>query len=287
MQNPRRFLHVGRHLNCDTRLPCRHTRQNSPGTTPPPLTREKTRPARHKPPIVGHFSCAGRTFSRSHPPLDRAGRTFSRTGSCDVTTLKPTTPLQPLMQTNVKPASPLQPKNAPKTPISHPQRRRRFHSHTCTSEQRRRGFQTDMPNNISTPGPTGVEGAGGTGGHGRASRSTTPSRRLACGDLAGGRARRRPEHPWGHKQTSRKTTNQEGPEGLAAVPVGGGRARGPLTATSLARLEASTGPAGPGRASRPRTEQHQRPRLTGVEGAGGTGGHGRASRRGAERSEDA
>ena len=47
---------------------------------------------------------------------------------------------------------------------------------------------------ISTPGPTGVEGAGGTGGHGRASRSTTPSRRPACGDLAGGRARRRPEH---------------------------------------------------------------------------------------------
>ena len=239
MQNPRRFLHVGRHLNCDMRLPCRHTPQNSPGTTPPPLTREKTRPARHiqrccrekvrptrplqprfrektrparhKPPILGHFSCAGRTISRSRPPLDRAGRTFSRTGSCDVTTLKPTTPLQPLMQTSMKPLSPLQPKNAPKTPISHPQRRRRFHSHTCTSEQRRRGFQTDMPNNISTPGPTGAKGAGGTGGHGRASRSTTPSRRLACGDLAGGRARRRPEHPWGHKQTSRKTTNQEGP----------------------------------------------------------------------------
>ena len=55
------------------------------------------------------------------------------------------------------------------------------------------------------PGTTGVEGAGGFGGHGRAakrgawprcrwavagpgraSRSTTPSRRLACGDLAGG-----------------------------------------------------------------------------------------------------
>ena len=54
-------------------------------------------------------------------------------------------------------------------------------------------------------GPTGVKGAGGSGGHGRAakrrawprcrwavagpgraSRSTTPSRRLACGDLAGG-----------------------------------------------------------------------------------------------------
>ena len=36
-------------------------------------------------------------------------------------------------------------------------------------------------------------------GPGRASRSTLPSRRLACGDLAGGRALRRPEHPWSHK----------------------------------------------------------------------------------------
>ena len=45
--------------------------------------------------------------------------------------------------------------------------------------------------------------------------------------------------------------------------------------------------AGPGRASRQRTEQHQRPGPTGVEGTGGTGGHGRASRRGAERSEAA
>ena len=52
----------------------------------------------------------------------------------------------------------------------------------------------------STPSAAGVEGAGGTGGHGRASRSTTPSRRLACGDLAGGRVRRRPEHQRRHKQ---------------------------------------------------------------------------------------
>ena len=48
------------------------------------------------------------------------------------------------------------------------------------------------------------------------------------------------------------------PEGLAAVPVGGGGAW-------------------PGYSKRHST--------TGVEGAGGTGGHGRASRRGAERSE--
>ena len=46
----------------------------------------------------------------------------------------------------------------------------------------------------------GVEGAGGFGGQGRASRSTTPSRRLACGDLAGGRTRRCPEHQRRHTQ---------------------------------------------------------------------------------------
>ena len=56
---------------------------------------------------------------------------------------------------------------------------------------------------ISTPGSIGVEGAEGTGGHGRASRSTTPSRRLACSDLAGGRARRRPEHQRSRKQQAR------------------------------------------------------------------------------------
>ena len=43
-----------------------------------------------------------------------------------------------------------------------------------------------------TPWTASVMGAVGPGGHGRASRSTTPSRRLACGDLAGGRARRHP-----------------------------------------------------------------------------------------------
>ena len=130
--------------------------------------RKKVRPARHKPPILGHISCAGRIFSRSRPPSDRAGRTFSRTGSCDVATLKPMTPLQPLMQTNVKPPSPLQPlmqanmkppapmlapeqrplkppsplqpKNAPKTPISRPQRRWRFQLGLSLREQRRCRF---------------------------------------------------------------------------------------------------------------------------------------------------
>jgi len=64
----------------------------------------------------------------------------------------------------------------------------------------------------STAGVAGVEGAGGSGGPGRASRSTTPSRRLACGDLAGGWARRRPEH-----QQATSNTKPPGPTGAGRL----------------------------------------------------------------------
>ena len=75
------------------------------------------------------------------------------------------------------------------------------------------------------PGAAGVEGAGGTGGHGRASTSTTPSRRLACGDLTGGRARRRPEHQQSRKQQAQSQIPAAplvwrvpvGPDGTAVV----------------------------------------------------------------------
>ena len=108
----------------------------------------------------------------------------------------------------------------------------------------------------------------------------------------------------------------EGPEGLAAVPVGGGvwprcwsAAAGPDRASSrraephvsdtaplvwrapegpegLAAVPVGGGGAWPGfETTRRATRQRHSP--TGVEGAGGTGGHGRASRRGAERSEAA
>ena len=108
-------------------------------------------------------------------------------------------------------------------------------------------------------------------GPGRASRSTTPSRRLACGDLAGGRARQRPEHQRSRKQqaqsqipaaaavggsggwTNNKPTHEqhqrpgatvwrapEGPEGLAAAAVGGGGAWPGFETTRRAELAART-----------------------------------------------
>ena len=108
-------------------------------------TREIVRPASVKTPILGCF--------------ERAGRTFSRTGRTEVVTVKPTTPLQPLMQTSVKPpspmlareqhplkpATPMQAKNAPKTPNSHPQRRYRFQMRLSLCPQRRWRFQTTGP----------------------------------------------------------------------------------------------------------------------------------------------
>ena len=189
------------------------------------LTREKVRPARHKTLILGHFEHAGRTFSRSHPPSDRAGRTFSRTRCDNVATLKPMTPLQPLIQASMKPPSPLQPKNAPKTPISHPQRRWGFQLRLALREQRRRRFHArdfQCTRAIAGPGrasirraephisdqaplcggrrrerrarlrhPRAMAGPGrGAGGRrqGQGGPRDRPLRafRLACGDLAGG-----------------------------------------------------------------------------------------------------
>ena len=106
--------------------------------------------------------------------------------------------------------------------------------------------------NLSTPGPTGVEGAGGTcrgaGGRRRGlagHRDDAPNQKTAT---------------WHHWCGGRRRVRRTWPRRPWAV-------------------------AGPGRASRRRADR--RPSPTGVEGAGGSGGHGRASRRGAERSEDA
>ena len=224
----------------------RQPRKTSPSTPPPTPHPRNSSPCKRKKPILGCFERAGRTFSHSHPPPDHAGRTFSRTGRTEVVTVKPTTPLQPLMQTSVKPpspmlareqhplkpATPMQAKNAPKTPNSHPQRRYRFQMRLSLCPQRRWRFQTTGPHRHAgrrrdrrarascktwglaavpvgggtqpdfetthpgthqRPSPTGVEGAGGPGGHGRAAkRGAWPRCRWAvAGPGCGARGRRR------------------------------------------------------------------------------------------------
>ena len=126
--------------------------------------REKTRPAGHQTPILGCFERAGRTFSRFHDDTAPQANFFAlRTPPMG--TLKPMTPLQPLMQASVKPPSPMlapeqqplkpttpmQPKTTPKTPNSHPHRRWRFQSRLGRRPQRRQGFQTSGPPGSRVP----------------------------------------------------------------------------------------------------------------------------------------
>ena len=150
------------------------------------------------------------------------------------------------------------------------------------------------PPYTSTPDAAGVEGAGGPGGHGRASRRGAERSEALASRAAG------PEGTWNTSGAASNKLNREfrlrhwcggrrrdrrarprcpwvaawsgcGARGRrwdpAAVPVGGGGARLGFETT--------------------RRATYQRPGAAGVEGAGGTGGHGRASRRGAERSEAA
>ena len=69
--------------------------------------------------------------------------------------------------------------------------------------------------------PEGPEGTGGL--RDRPLRAV----RLACGDLAGGRARRRPEHPWGHKQHKQEGRRPRAHQ--AARPSRTRKAPGPTT----------------------------------------------------------
>ena len=127
----------------------------------------------------------------------------------------------------------------------------------------------------STPGPTGMEGAGGTGGPGCGARgwrclagqrgdapNHTPAHqaplawrapegwraRLRCpwavagpGRASGQRASPTPAH-----QAPQVWRAPEGPEGLAAVPVGGCRAWPDFEATRRAKLAARTARGRPG-----------------------------------------
>ena len=260
-------------------------------------TREIVRPASVKTPILGCFERAGRTFSHSHPPPDHAGRTFSRTGSTEVVTVKPTTPLQPLMQTSVKPPSPMlareqhplkpvtpmQAKNAPKTPNSHPQRRYRFQLRLSRRPQRRCRFQLRLSRRpqrrwrFQTTGPHRHAGR-------RRDRKAMPQSPWAAagpGRATSGRPTLQTSSNWCIFKPSLRTrvTNvvnlrpkttifRKNAIGLTTFVTSAGK-----SAQKAARIDDVC--------NNTRRTRQQRPGLTGVKGAGGSGGHGRAAKRGA------
>ena len=114
--------------------------------------------------------------------------------------------------------------------------------------------QTGTHEATRPPSTAGVEGAGEPGGRERGT-------------------------PWAAAGPSRASRRRAEPHNTTPPHWCGGR-RGAWLRRPWA--------AGPGRASSRRIKPHaSTPSPTGVKGAGGPGGHGRASRRGAERSEDA
>ena len=112
-------------------------------------------------------------------------------------------------QRPLKPPSPLQPKNARETPISHPQRRWRFQLGLGLREQRRRRFHA---------------------------RDFRCSRAIA----EPGRAPSQRAEPHISDQAPLVWRAPEGPQGLAAVPVGGGGAWPGFETTRRAKLAART-----------------------------------------------
>ena len=109
-----------------------------------------------------------------------------------------------------------------------------------------------------------------------APNQTTATQPHWCG---GRRRDRRAQHGGGEGGRAREHTRPE------PRPIGGHR-RSCVACVAWPRRPWAV--AGPGRASSRRVQPHiSDTGAAGVEGAGGTGGYGRASRRGAERSEDA
>ena len=259
LQNPHNFLHVGLHLTCDTWLPCRYTRQNLPSTPSPPLTREKL--AQHA--LKRRFSAIFRALgefchAQAGNKPSRANFFTHRTqprGNCEtaITTATAdadqhettiTTATETLTQnTHFSPAKAMavsvgaKPARAKATPVS----RERFVMPAGYGGAWP-GFETTRRATHQRPGAAGVEGAGGSGGHGRASRSTTLSeaRVWRSRGRPGPTAPGTPAEPQatssianygctaGVKGARGPGCGGRGRQGLAAVPVGGGRARAGL-----------------------------------------------------------
>ena len=156
----------------------------------------------------------------------------------------------------------------------------RFQPHARTSEQRRRRFQESGPPGLQDPDAISVAGGGAWPGDQWAADVTNVVKPTQF---------KLPHEDPCYKRRQSKHKNQHFQRKSRWIDDVCNNTRCPVTPTGSggARLRCPWAAAGPSQTTNQRTEQHQRPGTTGVEGAGGSGGHGRASRRGAERSEDA
>ena len=193
-----------------------------PARTPGGRYRYKTLPARPKAPISAHFPHAGRVLYRFHHQQAEQGEE----SHAPTPHLTPPTLPSPISHAIHLNELSTKPRNVAIPTITiqiskysqgncmrnwrgriRGWRRVRAAAHEPPDWSPPRGLRglarlrDDAPNQTSATqaplvwrAPEGPEGQGGP--------RDRPLRafRLACGDLAGGRARRRPEHPWGHKQ---------------------------------------------------------------------------------------
>ena len=189
-------------------------------------------------------------------------------------TLKPMTPLRPLIQASMKPPSPLrapeqqplkpttpmQPKNAPKTPISHSQRRWWFQPHARTSEQRRWRFQTSGPPGLQSPDAIPTAGGGAWPGFEPTRSAHTATQRRRCGGRRRDR-RARAGFEIDHSERSSRVAISR-----AAGPEGAQNTSGATNSAGNQAISGSRAPSGsptwrrhpPGRAGAPNRRRRAR-----------------------------
>ena len=121
-------------------------RKNSPNTAPPPAFPRKNSPSKHKNAEFGPFWARRANFFALTPTIRPSRANFFA---------------------RVDAGPPAQHRS--------PQHKERDRAWLQRPWAAAGPGRADTHRYAQRPGPTGVEGAGGTGGHGRASRSTTPS----------------------------------------------------------------------------------------------------------------
>ena len=153
--------------------------KSRPARRPQRPFREKTRPASTKTPNLGCFKRAGRTFSRRNETATAFAHSFTGTHETSDTFARPQCRKNTHFErAKVMAVSPTHKDRATKVtavsawqrvaPKRQAMRQARCGRDTCAVTTRPDRAPRRRAN--QRPGPTGVEGAGGTGGHGRASR---------------------------------------------------------------------------------------------------------------------